>query len=64
DLQSHKATYRRIAKVDLHIPPEVSSEAADLITRLLQYDGAKRLPLGDVLRHPWILKHVFEANSS
>ncbi|KAJ2721189.1 spindle assembly checkpoint kinase [Coemansia sp. Benny D115] len=58
DLQSHKATYRRIARVDLHIPAYVSREASDLITRLLQYDGAKRLPLHDVLEHPWILKHV------
>ncbi|KAI9504661.1 kinase-like domain-containing protein [Coemansia spiralis] len=58
DLHSHKATYRRIAKVDLHIPPFVSPEAADLITRLLQYDGSKRLPLKDVLRHPWILNHI------
>ncbi|KAJ2497911.1 spindle assembly checkpoint kinase [Coemansia sp. RSA 1972] len=64
DLQSHKATYRRIAKVDLHIPPEVSPEAADLIKRLLKYDGEQRLPLGEVLRHPWILKHVLEANAS
>ncbi|KAJ2365742.1 spindle assembly checkpoint kinase [Coemansia sp. RSA 2607] len=58
DLQSQKATYRRIAKVDLHIPPYVSREASDLITRLLQYDGAKRLPLHQVLDHAWILKHV------
>ncbi|KAJ1646169.1 spindle assembly checkpoint kinase [Coemansia asiatica] len=58
DLQSHKATYRRIAKVDLHIPQYVSMEAADLITRLLQYDGAKRLPLNEVLQHPWIIKHI------
>ncbi|KAJ1828168.1 spindle assembly checkpoint kinase, partial [Coemansia sp. RSA 2599] len=58
DLQSHKATYRRIAKVDLHIPQYVSPEAADLITRLLQYDGARRLPLNEVLQHPWILKHI------
>ncbi|KAJ2158412.1 spindle assembly checkpoint kinase [Coemansia sp. RSA 552] len=58
DLQSHKATYRRIAKVDLHIPPYVSPEAANLITRLLQYDGERRLPLSEVLRHPWILKHI------
>ncbi|KAJ2743456.1 spindle assembly checkpoint kinase [Coemansia sp. BCRC 34301] len=58
DLQSHKATYRRIAKVDLHIPPYVSPEASDLITQLLQYDGEKRMPLHNVLEHPWILKHV------
>ncbi|KAJ2779318.1 spindle assembly checkpoint kinase [Coemansia interrupta] len=63
DLQSHKATYRRIAKVDLHIPPYVSREASDLITRLLQYDGAKRLPLNEVLDHPWILKHVSDPRS-
>ncbi|ORX74659.1 kinase-like protein [Linderina pennispora] len=58
DLQSHKATYRRIARVDLHIPPYVSPDAADLITRLLQYESTNRLPLKDVLRHPWIRKHV------
>ncbi|KAJ2487328.1 spindle assembly checkpoint kinase, partial [Coemansia sp. RSA 2320] len=58
DLQSHKATYRRIAKVDLHIPSYVSPEAADLITQLLQYDSDKRMPLHDVLEHPWLLKHV------
>ncbi|KAJ1869039.1 spindle assembly checkpoint kinase [Coemansia sp. RSA 1722] len=58
DLKSHKATYRRIARVDLHIPPYVSAEASDLITRLLQYDGARRLPLNEVLQHPWILKHI------
>ncbi|KAJ2080904.1 spindle assembly checkpoint kinase [Coemansia sp. RSA 988] len=60
DLKSHKATYRRIARVDLHIPPSVSTDAADLILKLLQYNGSKRLPLGDVLRHPWILRHVLD----
>ncbi|KAJ2751544.1 spindle assembly checkpoint kinase, partial [Coemansia nantahalensis] len=45
DLQSHKATYRRIAKVDLHVPQYVSLEANDLITRLLQYEDSQRLPL-------------------
>ncbi|KAJ2388064.1 spindle assembly checkpoint kinase [Coemansia sp. RSA 2559] len=58
DLKSHKATYRRIAKVDLHIPAFVSSEAADLIRGLLQYEGAQRLPLEEVLNHPWITRHV------
>ncbi|KAJ1824029.1 spindle assembly checkpoint kinase [Coemansia sp. RSA 2675] len=63
DLQSHKATYRRIAKVDLHIPPYVSPEASDLITQLLQYDGERRMPLHEVLRHPWILKHIPDPRS-
>ncbi|KAJ2028449.1 spindle assembly checkpoint kinase, partial [Coemansia sp. S3946] len=63
DLQSHKATYRRIAKVDLHIPPYVSPEASDLITQLLQYDGERRMPLHEVLKHPWILKHIPDPRS-
>ncbi|KAJ2557108.1 spindle assembly checkpoint kinase [Coemansia sp. RSA 1933] len=58
DLKSHKATYRRIAKVDLHIPAFVSAEASDLIRALLQYEGSKRLPLEEVLNHPWITRYV------
>ncbi|KAJ3188787.1 hypothetical protein HDU85_004501 [Gaertneriomyces sp. JEL0708] len=50
-------TYRRIAAVDLHIPDHVSAEARDLITRLLQYHPERRLPLDNVLRHPWLVKH-------
>jgi len=57
ELSSSKATYRRIARVAFTIPPDVSTEAADLIRRLLQYDPEKRLALRHVLRHPWILKY-------
>lgn len=53
----YRATYRRIAKVDLRIPETVSAEAADLIRRLLQHDPEKRIPLEKVLRHPWIVKY-------
>lgn len=53
----YRATYRRIAKVDLRIPETVSPEAADLIRKLLQHDPDKRLPLEKVLRHPWIVKY-------
>ncbi|KKP04371.1 serine/threonine-protein kinase [Trichoderma harzianum] len=35
----------------------VSSEAADLIKRLLVLDPEKRIPLEDVQSHPWIIKH-------
>ncbi|KAH3663468.1 hypothetical protein WICMUC_005907 [Wickerhamomyces mucosus] len=51
------ATYRRIAKVDLKIPPFISTDAADLIRKLLQYDPEKRFPLVDVKNHPWIVKN-------
>ncbi|KAI8614645.1 serine/threonine-protein kinase 6-like protein [Chytriomyces sp. MP71] len=57
DRTSYKATYRRIAKVDLKIPPSMSREAGDLISKLLQYQPDRRLPLENVLIHPWILKY-------
>lgn len=53
----YHATYKRISRVDLKIPPSVSPEAADLIRRLLQHDPNKRLPLEEVARHPWILQY-------
>ncbi|KAJ3046163.1 spindle assembly checkpoint kinase [Rhizophlyctis rosea] len=56
DPSSNRATYKRIAQVDLRIPEFVSAEAADLIRRLLRHNPAERLPLDHVLRHPWILK--------
>ncbi|KAI9507245.1 kinase-like protein [Russula earlei] len=57
EMSGYNATYKRIAKVDLRIPPKVSAEARDLIVNLLQYDPEKRLPLSDVRRHPWIVRH-------
>ncbi|KAH0525140.1 hypothetical protein TsFJ059_007546 [Trichoderma semiorbis] len=50
-------TQRRIARADMQIPKFVSSEAADLIKRLLVLDPEKRIPLEDVQSHPWIIKH-------
>lgn len=60
----YRATYRRIAKVDLRIPDTVSAEAADLIRKLLQHDPEKRIPLEKVLRHPWIVKHTNSASAA
>ncbi|KAI6030823.1 kinase-like protein [Pisolithus orientalis] len=57
DKNSANATYRRIAKVDLKIPPHVSPDARDLISKLLKYNPEERLPLSEVARHPWILKY-------
>lgn len=51
------ATYKRIAKVDLKIPKFVSPEATDLIAKLLQHNPEKRLPLSQVMAHPWIIKN-------
>lgn len=57
DRSSADATYRRIARVDLRIPPHVSPDARDLISKLLRYNPEERLALTEVARHPWIVKY-------
>ncbi|KAF9113682.1 hypothetical protein BGX27_001045 [Mortierella sp. AM989] len=54
---SKDSTFLKIAKVDLYIPNSVSSEAKDLILKLLQYKPDRRLALERVLLHPWITRH-------
>lgn len=57
DASGYRATYRRIAKVDLHFPENLPPDAVDLISKLLQHDPERRLSLENVLRHPWIVRH-------
>ncbi|TPX72691.1 hypothetical protein SpCBS45565_g00266 [Spizellomyces sp. 'palustris'] len=57
DQTSYRATYKRIAQVDLRIPDYVSAEAKDLISGLLRYNPDERLPLEHVLRHPWLVRY-------
>ncbi|KAI0823161.1 kinase-like protein [Trametes gibbosa] len=64
DLSGYNATYKRIARVDLKIPSKVSPEARDLITRLLQYDPERRIPLSEVRKHPWIVKYRSKGHST
>ncbi|KAK1925790.1 serine/threonine-protein kinase 12 (aurora-B) [Papiliotrema laurentii] len=64
DLAGTSATYRRICNVDLKIPSYVSAEAADLIKSLLKYDPEERMPLTEVLTHPWIRKYIRKSSSS
>jgi aurora kinase len=66
DRSSTNNTYRRIAKVDLKFDDKdvrLSEEVKDLITRLLRYDPQKRIPLTEVLKHPWIVKHRSKASN-
>lgn len=50
-------TQLRIVKGEMKVPSYVSAEAKDLIMSLLTLDPEKRIPLAEVERHPWILKH-------
>ncbi|KAG7386041.1 hypothetical protein PHYPSEUDO_000709 [Phytophthora pseudosyringae] len=57
ETENTKETYRRIAHVDLKFPSYVSSEARDLLLKILRHDPQQRIPLARVLEHPWILQH-------
>ena len=50
-------TQRRITRGEMTVPPFVSAEAKDLIKKLLVLDPEKRLPLDEVEKHPWVVKH-------
>jgi serine/threonine protein kinase len=50
-------TYSRIKKVDLHFPKFVPEGAKDLIRKLLRRSPAERMPLPDVMKHPWIVEN-------
>ncbi|PBP27024.1 threonine protein kinase [Diplocarpon rosae] len=50
-------TQRKIARGEMTVPSFVSPEAKDLIKRLLVLDPEKRIPLEQVQKHPWIIKH-------
>ncbi|KAH7286022.1 hypothetical protein KP509_33G055700 [Ceratopteris richardii] len=56
----HTDTYKRIIRIDLKFPaqPVVSHQAKDLISKLLVKDSAQRLPLKQVLLHPWIVANA------
>ncbi|TVY78218.1 Serine/threonine-protein kinase ark1 [Lachnellula suecica] len=50
-------TPRRIKRAEYTIPKSVSTEARDLITKLLVVDPEKRITLEAVQAHPWIVKY-------
>ncbi|KAJ7584763.1 kinase-like protein [Mycena floridula] len=57
DRRGQQATFERIRSGKYHVPSTVSPEAKDLISRLLQYNPQARIPLFEVLEHPWLLKY-------
>ncbi|KAH9898704.1 serine/threonine-protein kinase [Xylariomycetidae sp. FL2044] len=55
---SQAMTHRRIATCDMTpLPAFLSDESKDFVKSLLVLDPAKRLPLKEVMNHPWIVKH-------
>nr|XP_056700865.1 aurora kinase A [Euleptes europaea] len=52
--KTYQDTYRAISKVEYRFPPFVTEGARDLISRLLKHNPFHRLPLEEVLKHPWV----------
>ena len=55
---TQRDTYLRICKVDLQFPSFVSEGARDLISKLLKKQPCQRLPLPEVLKHPWVVANA------
>ncbi|NXA03380.1 AURKA kinase, partial [Sapayoa aenigma] len=51
---TYQETYRAISRVEFKFPPFVTEGARDLISKLLKHNPLHRLPMKDVLLHPWI----------
>ncbi|XP_009557019.2 aurora kinase A [Cuculus canorus] len=54
EAETYQETYRAISRVEFRFPPFVTEGARDLISKLLKHNPFHRLPLKDVLLHPWI----------
>ena len=44
-------------QVDVRYPPSLPLGAQDLISKLLRYQPSERLPLAQILEHPWVRAH-------
>mmetsp|Transcript_4303 Transcript_4303/g.6621 ORF Transcript_4303/g.6621 Transcript_4303/m.6621 type:complete len:349 (-) Transcript_4303:75-1121(-) len=51
-------TYARITSVDIEWPADINRQARDLISRLLVKDPMQRLPLEQVLKHPFMIENI------
>jgi aurora kinase, other len=59
EAEGNSATYRRISRVDLRFPQRgVADDAKDLIRKLLVKDPKQRMPLKDIPKHPWVVRHL------
>ncbi|NXT79321.1 AURKA kinase, partial [Zapornia atra] len=64
EAETYQETYRAISRVEFKFPPFVTEGARDLISKLLKHSPFHRLPLKDVLLHPWITANSTKAPTS
>ncbi|KAI8045628.1 aurora kinase C [Drosophila gunungcola] len=56
--KNYDETYKKILKVEYKLPEHISKAAAHLISKLLILNPQHRLPLDQVMVHPWIAAHT------
>ncbi|XP_055715110.1 aurora kinase C [Phlebotomus papatasi] len=56
--EGYAETYKKISRLDYKVPPYVSKPAVHLMSQLLVLNPDGRLPLPQVMMHPWILLHT------
>lgn len=57
ETKSHEETYRKISRVEFSYPAHVSEGSRDLINSLLKHNPMHRLPIQEVLIHPWVVEN-------
>lgn len=58
DDESMSHLFQKIKEARYHMPNFVSSEARDLITRMLQPNPIKRITMGEIRQHHWYRKDL------
>ncbi|KXS10524.1 Pkinase-domain-containing protein [Gonapodya prolifera JEL478] len=53
DSENEILVQKKIKELDYEMPEFLSDTCKDLITRILKLDPADRIPLNDILHHPW-----------
>lgn len=55
---TYEETYKKISQLQYKMPAFISKAAQHLISRLLVLKPETRMPLPDVMKHPWIIANT------
>ncbi|KAJ4481982.1 kinase-like protein [Lentinula aciculospora] len=58
--KNRQSSMRRIARVEFRFPDTFTADAKDLIGKLLRLEPRERLPLTEVMIHPWVVHNCVD----
>jgi len=61
---NHTMLIQRILNIAINFPASLPPPVVDLVQRLLQQDPTRRMPLDQVLRHPWVVGRPGDVEAS